>query len=117
MKAQQAPTGCPTMSARQALRSVPLHTASTKRNWIVGGRNVSSSAATATVSAMLAGDENRFARAQASGPRIAAGGRAGATISVRTKDGAFVATAQRSTSAMRRLYSFMTAEVTRLMRR
>jgi hypothetical protein len=37
MKAQQAPLSFPPMSARQAARSVPVQTASMKRNLMIGG--------------------------------------------------------------------------------
>ena len=75
--AQQAPAS-PFGPPRHASRSVPLHTASMNRNRITGGMTRISRPRMASVSRVLSGDENRFARSQPIGPVVATGaGRTG----------------------------------------
>src|SRR4029079_18495262 len=94
---QQAPISRCWTVQRQASRSFPLHTASITKNRTISGTAQASSSTISTVSAMLNGVDRRFARNQAIGPVIAAGGGCGSIVARRTK--AISATA-RSPSAM-----------------
>src|SRR5579863_5594402 len=81
MNAQQAPSCC----SRQRPPSGALHTAFTVAQAITGGISHSASAVSASVTAALAGEENRLARIQASGPLVSSGAGRSRSGMVRTK--------------------------------
>src|SRR5690242_4091927 len=83
-KGQQAPISRCCTDSRHASRSVPLHTASTRRNLTSSGTTQASKSAITTVNAILNGVERRFSRSQPSAPVIAAGCGRGAIVSRRT---------------------------------
>src|SRR6185312_9818725 len=83
-KGQQAPISRCCTDSRHASRSVPLHTASTKRNLTSSGTTQASKSAITMVNAILNGVERRFSRSQPSAPVIAAGCGRGASVSRRT---------------------------------
>src|SRR5215470_18697594 len=82
---QQAPTGRPTVSARQSTRLAPSHTASMSRKRTAGGTNTSRSSNPKSVSIVLNTPPNRRHRRKPSSPRVAKGGGSGAISSRRTK--------------------------------
>ena len=109
-KAQQAPMLGRAAVARQASRSVPLHTASTSRKRTSGGTSQTNSSATSTVITALNGVPKRLTRIQPIQPLDANGGGwlgAGAAHEhlrvFRVPTAAMSAIAQRSRSAMREL--------------
>src|SRR5438093_6554276 len=82
---QQAPTGRPTVSARQSTRLGPSHTASMSRKRTAGGTSTSRSSKPRSVSTVLSTLPNRRQRRKPSSPRVAKGGGSGAISSRRTK--------------------------------
>src|SRR4051794_17196932 len=74
MKVQHAPTGWPTLSARQESRFEPVQTASKRRKFRIGGRIQMTKARAARVMIVLGMDEKSFARAQAMMPTDEMGG-------------------------------------------
>src|SRR5215472_2668582 len=83
-KAQHAPTSGRASLVRQASRSLPLHTASTSRNFTSGGTMNANATTISTVSTPLARLENRLARIHPTTPVVLAGGSAEAGGLVRT---------------------------------
>src|SRR5580692_240354 len=73
MKAQQAPGVGLTGEARQALRSVPDHVASIRRNRSSGGTTQAMKSRQINVNTTLNGDENKLARSQPMAPDRAIG--------------------------------------------
>src|SRR5262245_22039962 len=82
---QQAPTGRPSVSARQSLRLEPDHTASTSRKRTAGGTSNSTSSRPSSVSTVLSTLPNRRHRRKPSTPCVPKGGGSGAISSRRTK--------------------------------
>src|SRR5580692_8353572 len=82
---QQAPTGWPTVSARQALRSVPCQTASTSRKRSAGTTVNQISSAPTTVSRILVGELNRRVRRKPTKPVVFTGAGFSGTSWLRTK--------------------------------
>src|SRR5271167_4824655 len=79
--AQHAPiTGC-SGGARQTSPSLPDHTASMRKNRSSGGTTQAMHRMQTSVSAILPGDENRFARIQPTAPaRLCGGGKRSAGV-------------------------------------
>ena len=73
MNGQQAPTTSPGLFGRQAVRSVPVQTASTSRNLIVGTRMNHSSSALTMVIRMLVGELNSRVRRKPTKPVVFTG--------------------------------------------
>src|SRR6202035_3096744 len=87
---QHAPTTCPAFSARHALRSVPVQTASTSRN-LTAGMTVNHSSRTLTsVSRILVGELNRRVRRNPTTPVVLIGAARAGTSSWRTNDDAAI---------------------------
>ena len=85
MNGQQAPTTSPGFFGRQAVRSLPVHTASISTNFIVGtSRNHSSSAQT-IVTRMLDGELNSRVRRKPMKPVVFTGAGRSGISSWRTK--------------------------------
>src|SRR5665213_4592802 len=84
---QHAPTGCPTFSARHALRSAPCHTASTTRNFSAGTTVNQISSALKMVIRILVGELIRRVRRKPTKPVVLTGAARSGTSSFRTKDG------------------------------
>src|SRR4051812_28196784 len=87
MKAQQAPTGCPTLSARQASRPIPSHTALKTTKFRIGGTITAISAMASSVIAEFSGDENRLRRSHPIRPLVAIGAGSGGKTSLLRKAG------------------------------
>src|SRR5215470_120520 len=81
---QQAPTGWPTASARQALRSAPCQTASIKRKRSAGTTVNQISSAPTIVSRILVGELNRRVRRKPMKPVVFTGAGFSGTSSLRT---------------------------------
>src|SRR4029453_5098293 len=90
MNGQQAPTGRPSVSARQSVRLEPDHTASKSRKRTAGGTSNSKSTRPTSVSTVLSTPPNRGHRTKPSNPRVARGGGSGA-ISSRQKKAVSIA--------------------------
>ena len=73
MNGQQAPTTCPVFSERQAVRSLPLQTASTSRKFSVGTTVNHSSNAQTIVTRMLPGVLNSRVRRNPTKPVVFTG--------------------------------------------
>src|SRR5262245_30260127 len=86
MNGQQAPTGRPTVSARQSTRLAPDHTASTSRKRTAGGTSTNRSSRPTSVSTVLSTLPNRRHRRKPSNPCVAKGGGSGEISSRRTKE-------------------------------
>src|SRR5262245_32338378 len=84
MNGQQAPTGRPSVSARQSVRLVPDQTASMMRKRTSGGRTMTMSSALSSVRIMLSTPPNSRRRTKPSIPLVAKGGGSGAISSRRT---------------------------------
>ena len=80
MNGQHAPTGRPTVSGKQALRSLPCHTASTSRKRTVGMIVNQSSRMQAMVSRILVGELSSRVRMKPIAPVVRTGAERGATI-------------------------------------
>ena len=87
MKGQQAPTTSPGFLGRQAVRSVPVQTASTSRNLSAGTMMNHSSSALTIVIRMLVGELNRRVRRKPMKPVVFTGAGRSGTRSWRTKMG------------------------------
>src|SRR6202051_4447403 len=85
-KGQHAPTVCPTVSERHAVRSLPVQTASTSRNFSAGTTVNHSKRMLTMVSRMLVGELNRRVRRKPTKPVVLTGGARSGTRSGRTKD-------------------------------
>ena len=85
MKGQQAPTTSPGFLGRQAVRSVPVQTASTSRNLSVGTTINHSSSALTIVIRMLVGELNSRVRRKPTKPVVFTGAGRSGTRSWRTK--------------------------------
>src|SRR6202790_1252823 len=83
---QHAPTACPAFSARQALRSLPLQTASTSRNLSAGTTTNQSSSALVIVIRMLVGELNSLVRRKPTKPVVFTGAGRSGTRSRRTNE-------------------------------
>src|SRR5215510_1324542 len=88
---QQAPTGRPTVSDRHAVRSLPVHTASSTRNWNAGTIVNHSSSAPRMVIRILVGVLKSRVRRNPMKPVVFTGAGRSGTILRRTKNGAFIA--------------------------
>src|SRR3569623_365785 len=88
---QQAPIGRFCTLSRQALRSVPVHTASKNTKRSRSGMIHSASSTIRRVRTILNGDENRFSRTQPIGPDIEAGGGCCSSVCWRTKRASAIA--------------------------
>ena len=98
----------------QSSRLVPVKSASSNAHWSSDGTTCHSSQRHSSVSSVLYQVENRLCLSQPTRPISLTGG-ARLWPVVRGAASAWTsAIAQRSTSAMRRLYQFMNAEVSRL---
>ena len=83
MNGQHAPTVCPTFSARQALRSLPVQTASISTNLIAGTTMNHSSSALTIVIRMLVGELNSRVRRKPTKPVVLTGaGRSAISLSL-----------------------------------
>src|SRR5712672_2788861 len=82
---QQAPTGRPSVSARQSVRLVPVQTASTMRKRTSGGSTTITSSRLTSVKTVLSTPPNSRHRRKPSIPLVASGGGNGAISSRRTK--------------------------------
>src|SRR5258708_4519756 len=85
MNGQQAPTGRPTVSARQSVRLDPTHTASIRMNLIAGQIRAARIKALSSVAIELRTLPNSFCCSQAGVPTIERGGATGAISCWRTK--------------------------------
>src|SRR6195256_6595637 len=80
---QQAPTACPTLSARQAVRSLPVQTASTSMNLSAGTTMNHSASALTIVIRMLVGELNNRVRRKPTKPVVLIGaGRSAINLSL-----------------------------------
>src|SRR6476660_10589015 len=84
-KGQHAPTVCPAVSDRHAVRSLPGQTASTSRNFTAGTTVNHSSRMLTMVSRMLVGELNRRVRRKPIKPVVLIGAVRSGTSSWRTK--------------------------------
>src|SRR6476661_4484063 len=87
---QQAPTTCPAFSARQAVRSLPVQTASTSRNLSAGTTVNHNSSALTMVIRILVGELNSRVRRKPTTPVVLTGAGRSATRSSRTNTDAVV---------------------------
>src|SRR3981081_1260847 len=83
---QHAPTACPAFSARHALRSLPLQTASISRNLIAGPTTKQRERALAIVIRMLVVELNSRVRRKPIKPVVLIGAGRSGTRSWRTND-------------------------------
>src|SRR3977135_483233 len=90
MKGQHAPTACPAFSARQALRSLPVQTASISRNFSAGTTTNQSRSALVIVIRMLVGELNSFVRRKPTKPVVFTGAGRSGTRSRRTNEGVVI---------------------------
>src|SRR5918992_5818093 len=104
MNTQQAPPEV------QSSRLVPAKSASSKAHWSSGGTTCHNSQRQSSVSRVLYQFENRFCLSQASTPTSLTGGAMLSPVGRGAASACISAIAQRSTSAIRRLYQFITAE-------
>src|SRR6266403_1360164 len=84
-KGQHAPTVCPAVSERHAVRSLPVQTASTSRNFTAGTTVNQSKRMLTMVSRMLVGELNRRVRRKPIKPVVLIGAARSGTSSSRTK--------------------------------
>src|ERR671918_116551 len=98
----------------QSSRLVPVKSASSSAHGSSGGTTCHNSHAQSSVSSVLYQVENRLCLSQASTPTSVTGGARLLPVVRGAVSACISAIAQRSTSAMRRLYQFMKAEVSRL---
>src|SRR6266404_4449310 len=85
-KGQHAPTACPAVSGRHAVRSLPVQTASTSRNFTAGTTVNHNKSMLTTVSRMLVGELSRRVRTKPTKPVVLIGAARSGTSSWRTKD-------------------------------
>src|SRR6266481_9329439 len=85
-KGQHAPTVCPAVSERHAVRSLPVQTASTSRNFTAGTTVNQSRRMLTIVSRMLLGELNSRVRRKPIKPVVLIGAGRSGTSSWRTKD-------------------------------
>ena len=83
MNGQQAPTGRPTVSARQSVRLEPVHTASMNKNRTVGQISAARTSALTIVSTLLKTPLNSRCRVHPNAPPSYTGGGSGSTMARR----------------------------------